>query len=145
MGWEQLGGRRGGKPRGYVFRRDGKQPGRERDAISRDGIRWEQKQWSGRGQEVAVGNDVHSGFPFPFRPVPDPTRFSRLDQFFPTRPVFPDPTITARTLGVFGREKLLYRFVVVCVDADDVELGMINVDNGVCQDICSIRTTQYAF
>ena len=75
-----------GKSREYTLRPDGKQPGREQDAVSRDGRRWEQRPRSGRGREGAVGNEIRSGFPFPSDP-------------FPLRPHFPDPTITARTLA----------------------------------------------
>ena len=47
--------------------------------------RREHRPRSGRGREVAVSNEMHSGFPFPSRPVPDPTTFL-------------DPTTTALTL-----------------------------------------------
>ena len=87
MGRDQLGGRRDGKSREYTFRRDGKQLGREQDAVSRDGRRWEQRPRSGRGREVAVGNETQPGFPFPSPPVPD-------------------PTITARTLGKLPAESM---------------------------------------
>ena len=60
MGWEQLGGRRDGKRWEYTLRRDRKQSGREQDAVNRDGRRWEQRPRSGRGREVAVGNEIHS-------------------------------------------------------------------------------------
>ena len=60
----------------------GKQTGRERDALRRDGRRWEQRPTTGRGREVAVVNKIQSGFPFPSRPVPVPTTFSRSDHYY---------------------------------------------------------------
>ena len=50
-------------------------------SVSRDSRRWEQRPSSGRGRKVAVGNERHSGFPFPSRPVRDPTTFSRPDHY----------------------------------------------------------------
>ena len=71
MGWEQLGGRRDGKSPEYTLRRDGKQSGWEQDAVGRDGKWWEQRRrWKG-SREVAVVSEIHSGFPFPCRPIPD--------------------------------------------------------------------------
>ena len=63
----------------------GNKPGREQHAVCRDGRRWERDWGRGGAREVAVGNGIHSGFPF-------------LSRKLPTRPPFPDTTNTARTL-----------------------------------------------
>ena len=47
------------KSREYTLRRDGRQSGREQDAVGRDGRRWEQRPRSWRGREV-VGNKIRS-------------------------------------------------------------------------------------
>ena len=65
----------------HLLRQDEQQLGRELDGVSRDRKRWKQRPRSGRGREVAVGNEIHSGFQFSSRPIPDTTTFSRPDHY----------------------------------------------------------------
>ena len=81
MGWEQLGGRRGEERRKYALRPDGKQSGREQDAVNRNGRLGEKRPRPKRGWEVTVGNEMHSGFPLPSQPVADPTTFPRPNHY----------------------------------------------------------------
>ena len=81
MEWEQLGGRKDGKSRECNLRWDGKRSGREQSAVRRVGVRREQKPTLGRCRDVAVRNEMQSAFPFPSRPVADPTTFSRRDHY----------------------------------------------------------------
>ena len=57
----------------------------KQDALSWDGRRWEQRPRSGTRWEVAVGDEIYFSRPGPL----------------PTRPYFPDPTITARSPAFF--------------------------------------------
>ena len=67
--------------------------GREQYSVSGGGGRLEQRPMWGRVRKFAVVNETHPEFPFPSRPVPDPTTF-----FFPTqellraRPLARNPT-----------------------------------------------------
>ena len=82
---------------------DGKQSGKEQDAVSRDGGRWKQRPRSGKGREVAVGNEILSGFPFPSRPVPDPTIIARTLIFcFFFRRIPPSIARVVSTTGTEG-------------------------------------------